>query len=94
MTGNRNSLREALIDLIKAKSDDIADVFLETFAEDERLLKFVTEDKEPTEVFEEAELLEFVGNAYEPDDMFSHDTLAEWAEKNGYIEEEEKDEPA
>lgn len=85
----KKELKEALVDLLKDRAEDIVEIIMEEMVNNDRIAKFVGENYDLQDVFEEAEIKDAVQAQFGPTDIFPESELKEWAEDNGYILEEE-----
>ena len=91
LVGKRD-LKDALTATFEGLGEGIADSLMENLLEDDRIVKFVSENCEPTEVYEESVLFAFIHARYSPEDVFRQEDLEEWAKEAGYTKLEETDE--
>lgn len=89
---DKKDLKEALVDLLKDRAEDIVENILDEMVNNDRIAKFVGENYDLQDVFEEQEITDAVQAQFSPADIFPEDELKEWAEENGYILEDEDEE--
>jgi len=89
---DKKDLKEALVDLLKDRAEDIVENILDEMVNNDRIAKFVGENYDIQDVFEEEEITNVAQASFAPADIFSEDELKEWAEENGYIPENDEEE--